>query len=126
MVVEYVTGLKVAWDVAKTLKTATDAIGDAEIKLQIADLISALADAKIEAAENAEKIATLEKVLSTNNAVTYEAPYYWCITKNTKEGPFCQQCFDNNNKLIRLQHHDEGLWICSTCEGSFYESSFSK
>lgn len=89
MVVEYVTGLKTAWDVAKTLKTATDAIGDAELKLQIADLISALADAKIEAAENTEEIANLQKIINTKNKVTYEAPYYWLVNKNSKEGPFC-------------------------------------
>ena len=59
MVAEYISGLKAAWDVAKALKVATDAIDDAHIKLQMAELISALADAKIEAAENAEKISEL-------------------------------------------------------------------
>ena len=59
MVAEYVTSIKAAWDLAKAIKTSADAIDDAQIKLQIAELISALADAKIEAAENAEKIAGL-------------------------------------------------------------------
>ncbi|WP_233079621.1 hypothetical protein [Rheinheimera soli] len=47
MVAEYISGLKAAWDVAKVLKVATDAIDDAHIKLQMAELISALADAKL-------------------------------------------------------------------------------
>jgi hypothetical protein len=33
MVAEYIAGIKAAWEVAKTLKDATDAIDDAHLKL---------------------------------------------------------------------------------------------
>ncbi len=59
MVVEAVgaiASLKAALEFAKAVKASTDAIDDAKIKLQVAELISALADAKMEAAENAELI----------------------------------------------------------------------
>lgn len=123
MVAEYVTGLKAAWDVAKALKVATDAIDDAHIKLQMAELISALADAKIEAAENAEKIAALEKAIKSKSELTFENGMYFKLQENNKkEGPFCASCYDNNSKEIRLQSTPGGTfgnYHCYICDGSF-------
>ena len=60
MVLEYVSSMKAAWEIAKAVKVSADAIDDAQIKLQVADLIGALADARISAAESAELIASLQ------------------------------------------------------------------
>ena len=112
MVVEYVAGLKTAWEVAKALKVATDAIDDAQIKLQMAELISALADARVEAAENAEKIAELEKALNTKADLKFDGKVYFMPDG---EGPFCPTCFDKEGSLIRLQHWDD-TWACFNCK----------
>ncbi|MEZ8132049.1 hypothetical protein [Enterovibrio norvegicus] len=123
MVAEYVTGLKAAWDVAKALKVATDAIDDAHIKLQMAELISALADAKIEAAENAEKISELERKLSAKSTLSFEnGMYYRDEEGKERDGPFCATCFDSKEKEIRLQHvpgNTFGDYHCRVCNGSF-------
>jgi len=123
MVAEYVTGLKTAWDIAKAIKVATDSIDNAQIKLQMADLISALADAKIEAAENAEKIADLERRLRAKVAMSFEnGVYYRVLDGGDKEGPFCPSCHDSNSKDVRLQHTPGstfGDYQCYVCNGCF-------
>lgn len=123
MVAEYVSGLKAAWDVAKALKTATDAIDDAQLKLQMAELISALADAKIEAAENAEKISELQRQLNTKSAFEFDGTKYFRIDGEGEQvGPYCPTCYDSENKEIRLQPTRGGTfgdWHCRTCRGSF-------
>ena len=123
MVAEYVTGLKAAWDIAKAIKVATDSIDDAQIKLQMAELISALADAKIEAAENAEKIADLERRLRAKVAMSFENGMYYRVLENgDKEGPFCPSCHDSESKDVRLQHTPGGTfgnYQCYICNGCF-------
>jgi len=123
MVAEYVTGLKAAWDVAKALKVATDSIGDAQLKLRMAELISALADAKIEAAENAEKIAELQRTLHSKSQLRFvEGKYFKDLEEGTEVGPFCATCFDSTSKEIRLQHLPGatfGDWHCRVCDGCF-------
>lgn len=123
MVVEYLNGLKAAWDVAKALKVATDAIDDAYIKLQMAELISALADAKIEAADNAEKISELEKLLKAKSDLRYlEGKYFRENGNEGREGPFCATCYDSIGREIRLQNVPGavfGDWNCRVCKGSF-------
>ncbi len=123
MVAEYVAGLKAAWDVAKALKVATDSIDDAHIKLQMAELISALADAKIEAAESAEKIAELEGLLKSKQSLKFvNGMYYRELEDGEKDGPFCATCYDSTSKEIRLQHVPGatfGDWSCRVCGGSF-------
>ena len=127
MVAEYITSIKAAWDLAKAIKTSADAIDDAQIKLQIAELISALADAKIEAAENAEKILELEKLLKSKSEMLFEGRlYYRVLEGGRKEGPFCPTCHDKDGKAIRLQpnaqdrHYDD--WRCHAC-GTYFASS---
>ncbi|MBT0055135.1 hypothetical protein J4H24_23175 [Vibrio alginolyticus] len=123
MVAEYVSGLKAAWDVAKALKTATDAIDDAHIKLQMAELISALADAKIEAAESAEKIAILENRLNAKCNFEFDGKkYFKMLPDERREGPYCPTCYDSNEKQIRLQNYPGAIggdWRCKVCNGGF-------
>ena len=123
MVSEYITGVKVAYEVAKALKLAAESIDDAQIKFQIAELISALADAKIQAAESAEIISELERKLKSKKQMIFENGKYFRLNENEeREGPFCATCYDADGKEIRLQHtprnqfHD---WECYVCEGSF-------
>ena len=129
MVAEYVTSIKAAWDLAKAIKSSADAIDDAQIKLQIAELIGALADAKIEAAENAETIAELTRQLKSKSQLTFEGRLYYRVLgegEKEKEGPFCPTCYDKDDKAIRLQPNSEDRyqddWRCHAC-GTYFGSS---
>ncbi|MGX1923939.1 hypothetical protein ACUALS_01715 [Vibrio sp. NH-7] len=66
-----------------------------------------------------EKVVQLEKELNRKNNLDYEAPFYWRVQDNVKDGPFCQQCQDNADKQIRLQTDGEDLWKCLTCNRSY-------
>ncbi len=123
MAAEYISSLKAAWEVAKAIKVATDSINDAHLKLQIAELISALADAKIEAAENAEKISELRNLLKAKSELKYmEGKYFKVDESGEKDGPFCSTCYDSTSKEIRLlniQGSYGGDWQCRVCSGLF-------
>ena len=128
MVAEYVTGIKAAWELAKAVKTSAEAIDDAQIKLQIAELIGALADAKIEAAENAETISELTQKLKNRSEMIFTGRvYYRTVEGGENEGPFCSVCYDSDSKAIRLQpnsddrHHDD--WRCHVCTTYFSSST---
>jgi hypothetical protein len=127
-----VGSIKIATDIAKFFKESTTSLEEAETKLKLADLISALADAKIEAAdiqslvlEKDEEIKRLKEALEIKQQVKYEKPYYWLCEGDNKDGPYCQHCFDKEGKLIRLQSfNNNGYWRCMVCKSDYRDSSY--
>ena len=121
--------IKTATELAKMLKDSGTSLEKAETKLKLADLISALADAKMDAAsvqelilEKDKTISDLEKALEIKGSLMWEPPYYFLEAPELpegKDGPYCQQCQDNHQKLIRLQKTSAGLWHCMTCKNIF-------
>ena len=128
------TALKAAIDIADVLKNSTSSLKDAEMKLKLADLIGKLADTKLSMAEiqtllleKDETINSLEKSLKLKEKLEFDGAIYW-LPKETggKDGPFCQQCFDNDDKIIRLQYDDEYKhehWYCLTCSNNYFSKS---
>lgn len=116
------SSLKTAADIAKLIKDSGATLEQAEIKLKIADLVSSLADARIKISEVRESLAekdaelrTLKSALETRDSLEYEAPYYWLVKLEGKDGPFCQKCYDADAKLARLQMRAQGYWGCTLC-----------
>jgi hypothetical protein len=131
-VTSMVGSLKTAFDIAKLIKASDLSLEKAENKLKLADLISALADAKMKSAEvqdliseKDEKIKKLEESLEIKQKLRYEAPYYWLDDGSKKEGPYCQTCHDSDGKLIHLQGNREGYWCCKVCKNDYTDSSYS-
>ena len=96
--------LKTATEIAKFIKETGLSLEQAETKLKLADRISTLADARVEVAgiqqellEREEQIRELRKQLELKDALVYEAPSYWLHDESTKDGPFCQTCYDPKN-----------------------------
>ena len=123
--------LKTATEIAKFIKETGLSLEQAETKLKLADLISTLADARVEVAgiqqellEREEQIRELRKQLELKDALVYEAPSYWLHDESTKDGPFCQTCYDSGAKLIRLQGPGNGYWECKSCKSSFMEARY--
>lgn len=123
--------IKTAADIAKVIKESDVSLEKAESKLKLAELISALADAKIQIADiqqllmekDAELKAATER-LDVKEKLHWESPYYWLLGETKKEGPFCQHCYDKNHELIRLQGNGEGYWECKACKSSYTDSSW--
>ncbi|QDP02198.1 hypothetical protein [Thalassotalea sp. PS06] len=124
--------LKSATELAKIIKNSGASLEQAEIKLQMADLIGALADTKIDLAEvqqilisKDEEIAKLTTKLNTRKSVIWEKPYYFVLKNNDeRDGPFCQQCYDNDEKLIRLQGGGSNLWGCTSCKNKYKDKNY--
>jgi hypothetical protein len=117
-----VTSLKAATDIARFLKDSELSLEKAEAKMKLADLVSALADAKVELAElqlslaeKDEQIRSLQEQVELTHSVQWEEPFYWIVRDGEKDGPFCQQCYDKDSKLMRLHSHDRQFWQCATC-----------
>lgn len=125
--------VKTAIDIGKSIRDTATSLEQAELNLKVADLLNALADTKTEVAElqlvlqeKDKEIAALTAHLEVRESVTWEAPYYFIQKGETREGPFCQQCYDSDSKLIRLQGSitSRGEWRCRTCRSVYHDSNF--
>jgi len=67
-----------------------------------------------------ETVKSLEEKLRIKERLTWEKPFYWLFEKESKDGPFCQRCYDADRKLIRLQDRGNDVWYCFQCK-SVYE-----
>ena len=127
-----VGSVKSAITIAKLLKNSADSFNKAEIKLQLAELINSLADAKMQIAEIQEALIESDKEkkelvskLNLKENLIYEKPYYFKkIDEQEKDGPFCQLCYDKDSKLIRLQDLGEGQWNCQSCKIIVYDNNY--
>ena len=118
--------IKTATEIAKLIKDSGASLEKAEVKLQIANLISSLADAKIELAELQTEMNQLKDKLNQKILLKWTKPYYMMQTDLGQEGPFCPTCYDNNEKVIRLQGSGPIGWSCLTCKGFFTDSEYVK
>jgi hypothetical protein len=125
------TSVKAATDIATLLNDADLSLEKAELRLKLADLISALADARIEIAGVQEtlnlkdsEIRKLQEALRIKSNLKYEEPAYWLMEGDKREGPYCQQCYDKEGKLIRLQGGTTGVYDCKTCNNTFTTRQF--
>jgi hypothetical protein len=114
--------IKSATDIAKFIKDSDLSLEKAEGKLKLAELVSALADAKLHAAEvqqaiidRDERIRILEAEASKRAALTWREPCYWLTDEKGIEQPYCQRCYDDGGKYARLHSDDAGRYSCRVC-----------
>ena len=124
--------IKTATEIAKLVKDSGASLDKAETKLKLAELIEALADAKLDVVGLQEKLALadstikqLEAELKVKESIRWSEPLYWLDGQSASDGPFCQHCYDSARKLIRLQGNGEGWYECKVCKNS-YETSESR
>ncbi|WP_229626516.1 hypothetical protein, partial [Vibrio parahaemolyticus] len=67
-----------------------------------------------------KELAAVKAELEKVESVVYRAPSYWVVKEEqADDGPFCQPCFDDERKLIRLQGENNDFWNCRKCKNSF-------
>lgn len=117
--------IKTATELAKLINDSDISLEKAETKLKLADLISSLADARIQLAEikeiileKDEAIKKLTEQQEIKNKIKFEPPYYYLLTETGQDGPFCQCCYDKNSKTIRLilEKCLRGTFHCKVCD----------
>ena len=118
--------LKTATDIARFIKDSDLSLEKAETKLKLAELISALADAKIEVAEIQQlllerdaNIRQLESDAATKAALIWREPCYWLANPDGIDEPYCQRCYDDAGKLARLHFESPGRYQCRVCDKWF-------
>lgn len=124
------SSVKTATEIARMLKDSDLSLEKAEVKLKLAELVSALADAKLEAAQVQElllekdrRIKELETTRDFSEKLVWKDPVY-VLPKGNVEEPFCPQCHDSSQKAIRLQTPEPGHWECMTCKNHFFSQSY--
>jgi hypothetical protein len=129
------SSLKTATDIAKFLRASDFNVEKAELKLKMADLVSALAEAKLELVDVQEEILEKEKVISQLKEAfenkdqlirRYDA-YYESDENGEPMGvSFCLRCWEGDHKKRQLvRDASEGnKKICTGC-GQGYDGRAS-
>lgn len=126
------SGIKAASEIAKIIKDSGTSLEAAEIKFKLAELIIALADAKLEIADfkdllslKDDEIKELNSLIEAKKKVTWREPYYFVVEGDDQEGPYCQRCYDVETRLVRLQSPNKnGYWNCTECGKDFRDSTY--
>ena len=116
------SSLKTATDIAKFIRESDISLEKAEAKLKLAELVSALADAKLEAAEiqqaileRDESIRQLKAAAQLKAEMQWRQPCYYLSNAEGVEEAYCQHCYDSGGKLARLHTDGAGYFHCTVC-----------
>jgi len=124
------TSLKTATDIAKFLRESDFSLEKAELKLKLAELMSALADAKMEMssvqdgiAERERRIAELEEAFQRKAKVIRDRDAYYEMGEDGKPTgqPMCIRCWDVDHKLYELHSEakDHFVKVCPACKSRY-------
>ncbi len=62
---------------------------------------------------------------TTEHKIQFEEPFYWVMGNSEnveKEGPYCQKCYDSNQKLVPLDNPYNGSrFVCPECKSQFFD-----
>lgn len=110
-------------DHAKDIAELIKKYNDAELYQKIIDLRDEIFELRRDNLELKEKNKILEEEKKINEKIIFKSPFYWLKGGEREDGPYCQKCFDENKKLIRLQDIKNGYWECLVCKSSFEDPS---
>ncbi len=96
----------------------------AEAQKQILALREAALELQEENIELKEKVRRLEEELKIKGRLSFEKGVYFLVEDDTKDGPYCQRCYDKETKLVRLQD-DGDHWFCYGCSHGYAKTPFS-
>jgi hypothetical protein len=106
-----------------TFKEAIDLIkkgGTIEAQEKIMELREAYIELQEENLNLRQRLRELEEAISIREKLIWEPPYYFLkIDESKKDGPFCQQCYDKDKKLIRLFRRSDHVWDCKSCKNIY-------
>jgi len=109
-----------AKDIAELIKK----YNNTELYQKILDLRDEILKLREDNIKLKEKVKSLDKEKKVNKKMVFEPPYYWLKDGEKKDGPYCQNCYDDNKKLIRLQKIRNGVWKCLKCKCYVRDQSY--
>lgn len=117
-----------ATDIARLVINAGPSLQKAELQLKLAEMVGALADARLQMAdikqvldEKDEVIKQLRQALELKEKLVCQDSAYWLPNGQGArgDGPFCTNCFDGFQRLSRLVAADEPNVQCPNCQVPF-------
>lgn len=123
-----IASLRAATDIAKSLATADSAIEKAELKLQLADIMTKLAHAQTDALEidlqiihYHDRIKELEDALRIKATVGKDGDAYYELKDGNKASgsPYCLRCWEIDHKLVHLIIDTGNKRTCPHCNRSY-------
>jgi ribosomal protein L37AE/L43A len=116
-VVEIAKGLK---DISQSFREADYKAKVAEIYNNLADVTMQLADIKTLVVQKDEEISKLKEAAKFKGKMTIEKHFYYIDDEAGRDGPFCQVCFDDTKKLMRITGSpNSDWWECKKCKNSW-------
>jgi hypothetical protein len=123
------SSIKTALDITKDFRNIDNSFKNAEMKSKLIDLMDALSDAKLalydvrdENLELREQIKTLKEKLTQKDEIIFRDGHYYRAeaVEGKPDGPFCSNCYSDNEKLILLESTPGGLkrlgkYLCPKC-----------
>lgn len=122
-----VTSVKVATEIAKLIKEADLSLEKAEMKMKVAELIGALADAKIATAEINDFINQKDKrIIELEDALAFQSKlkryfdaYYEIDSDGVPCGdPYCSHCWETSKRAVHL-YYVHPSQICPHCKTKY-------
>ena len=96
-----------------------------EAQEQILDLREAAMELQEENAELGEEVRRLKEELRLKGKLVFEKGVYYLVADDTREGPYCQRCYDKETKLVRLQD-DGDHWFCYGCSHGYPKEPYTR
>ncbi len=87
-----------------------------EAQQQLVELQEAHLATREENVRLREEIAALRVFLADKGKIDWEPPFYFKRDGDTKQGPYCQKCYDADGKLVRLQTGYAYSGYCLVCK----------
>jgi DNA repair exonuclease SbcCD ATPase subunit len=122
--------LTAATEIAVFLKDSELSLPKDEMKVKLAELIAAIAEAKLQIeditsiiSEKDQTIKFLQDNINQGEEMVFEKNLYWSIEGDKKDGPFCPQCWDHDHKKTRLYNMANAYWMCRICNNSYKDSA---
>lgn len=124
------SSIKTATEIVKFLRESDTSLERAEMRLKLADVVSALADAKMEIvdvqetlAQKDQRISELEEAFQSKDALVKHYDAYYARNSEGKAigAPFCLRCWEVNHKkrnLVRAPA-DRHVRICTDCRHQY-------
>lgn len=125
----FLGSLKTATDLVKTLNEASSSMEHSSLKLQIAELMGAIADMKMAAVDLRDQVSEKEKEIERltkalkikDDVIRYCDAYYTKGNEGKPQGdPYCARCWEHAGELYHLtltavgRNHE-----CQVCSSIF-------
>ena len=118
--------LKTAAEIAKFIRETDVSLERAELKLKLAELVEALASAKMGAADvqqelfdSEETIRQLRAAAKLRSELKWVQPCYYAQNADGVDEPYCQNCYDSSATLSHLHTDGKGYFQCRVCKQSY-------